>query len=257
MINLDRKLPDVSFRRKMMKGGSILLFASIVWLTSCSPSEQVIQTAIANTAQIATSSFLTAAIPTFTPSPSPTSTPDLRIIKLPPEELLLSNSDLPPEAKYYLPHSSWTSPLLNNEIIQERGAEEGNAYISETGRVTGWWIVFRRGSNKTPVPEEVYDNPVMYQSSKGAQLTIIKYTSDVQADGYFEVNDAPMYGDLSRTFIRKRGSKINLLVDFSYKNYLHEVEIFGLESEATNIFMRKVIEALLTKLENAPLSPPN
>jgi len=235
-----------------MKNTLIQVFALCLILVACSPSESVIQKAIAKTQTAASTNVPSTETPTITPSP----TPDLRVIKVDPKEFLLSKDDLPIEAKYYLPNQYWISPHRNVEILQDMGAEDGGKYINATGRIDGWWADYMRGSSKVVAPKEVYNNVIMYQTAAGAQLFITKYGDLNLADGYAEVENASRIGEVSRTYILKKGNTTYYLLDFAYRNYVHRIQAYGLESEVKPEFVMKIAKILLSKLETAPLSAP-
>ncbi len=242
-----------------MKKWVAIFVLVIIFISACAPSQDAVQTAIAQT-QIAmptsTATFSPTSTPTPTITPSPSPTPDLRVITTDPKEFLMSTTDLPSEAKYYLPNSNWISPHRNNEIIQAMGAEAGEKYINETGRVDGWFVSYRRGSGKGLYPEEVYDNVIMYQSAEGAQLFVTKYTDSLKDPGYEKAQDAPLVGDVTRVYVRKEGERVWYLLVFSYRNYVHRIIGYGLESEVKPEFIESIARKLLANLESASLSTP-
>jgi hypothetical protein len=200
-----------------------------VFISSCSQgevSESDIQTAIALTQAvitntitplpISTSTFTPTLAPTDTPTqtstptktpkntPTLTPTPDLRVIDGDPMDFLLQKIDLPPEAKYYLPDSSWISPHRNSEIISAWGVEEGRKYLEETGRIDGWWVIYLRGTITVTAPEQIYDNVVKYATAEGAQLVVKKYGDRrVEEQDFTEVDPIEIIGDVIRTYIKK------------------------------------------------------
>jgi hypothetical protein len=185
--------PFVRCKRKVeiMNPRWIFFALCIVVLSACGPSqveiEQTVQASIAQTERarptattIPTNTMMPTATATATPFPSPT--PDTRIIDADPRDLLLEKSDLPADGKYVLPGPRWISPLTNAEIVASWTVEEGQAYLAETGRIDGWWVAYRQGSNQVVMPQEVYDNAVIYTYAEGAQLIVTKYGDEYVED---------------------------------------------------------------------------
>ncbi len=231
-------------------------FSLVMFVSACAPSEQAIQTALAKTQEAAPTNTSTAVPPTKTPTATvtPSPTPDVRVITADPKEFLLDADDLPREGKYYLPNANWKTPHRNSEILNAWGAEKGGKYINETGRVDGWIVAYKRGSSKVPLPDEVYDNVVLYQTAKGAQYSITKYGDTNLSPDFVEIQSPPAVGDLSRAFLLKKGNTSEYLYYFSYRNYLHVLDIYGLESEVNPKFVEQIAKKLLAKLEDAQLS---
>ena len=233
-----------------------------ILLASCSPSQSMLQTAIAQTIE---------AVPTNTPIPptltltptststatiTPSPTPDIRIYKVDPKDLLLSLSDLPTKGYYFLPNEYWTSPQRNSEILSGWGAEEGGKYINDIGRIDGWWVDYRRGSSKFVGPLEIYNSVVMCQTNSGAYISITKY-ADHGIPEFTEVIDPPLVGDISRAFYLKKGNSIEYTLDFAYRNYRISIDLYGLESQVTLKFATDLANIIIEKLETALLTLPD
>jgi hypothetical protein len=167
--------------------------------------------------------------------------------------LLIDAADLPSEGKYIVPGTDWTGELDNQAVLNAWGAEEGNKYLGETGRVDGWWIQFNRTSSEAAAPSEVYDSVVLYQTVAGARLSVEKYAAHGMKD-YVEVEGTTQIGDGARAFVLKQGSNVDYLLYFSFRNFQHVVEVLGLQSEAAAAFATSVAQALLRKIESAPQS---
>src|SRR5574340_782228 len=164
--------------RATMRTCGVVTTALILLLAACAPSAEAVQTAIVATQLAAATEAPThTPAPTGTPTAPPTPTPDLRVLMIDPRELMLSAEDLPPEGKYILPGQDWAGVLHNQKIINQWGAEEATKYLNATGRVDGWWVDYLRTSSKAAVPEEVYNNVVLYQSAHGAQVALKDYAS--------------------------------------------------------------------------------
>jgi hypothetical protein len=182
------------------------------------------------------------------------------VIDADPKKFLLDLKDLPPEAKYYLPNSEWISPHRNSEIISGWGVEEGRTYLERTGRIDGWWVIYKRGTLTVTAPEEIYDNVVLYHTIEGAELIISEFSNCVDRDsGYVLVESDVQIGDFTNvcTYKEMQSSgeyRIWYRIEFTYRNYYHAVAGWGWESEVKAEFVEKIARTLLAKLEAAPLS---
>ena len=251
-----------------------IISSILLVMASCSPSESSVATAIALT-EVASPSDTPTAIPsptstplpspTYTPVPSPTPTPDTRVYDVDPRRILLERLDLPSEAGYYLPHSSWISPHRNSEIQIGFGggsdsvtsAEAVKEYLAETGRVDGWWVSFKRGSRTVIAPEEIFNNPVLYKTQEGAMLMLTKYHGSCDED------ETPLeiqtIGDASMACMWKKmqnngKNRVSINIRFIDRNVYHNLSGWGWESEVTLEYVEQVAMTLLDKLQQFPLS---
>lgn len=200
--------------------------------------------------------------PTSSPTASftPSSTPDKRVFNIDPRILLIDKDDLPSDARYYLPASNWISPHRNSEIVTSWGAEKGKEYLSKTGRIDGWWAAYKRGSSTVIAPEEIYDNAVLYETSKGARLTIEEYSNCLDPEtGYTEIETDIVIGDTTIACINREmqsngKNRVWLRVEFVYRNVFHGIIGWGWESEVSLDYVMGVASAALSKLESQPLS---
>lgn len=258
----------------------------IVWLivlpllfSACGPSPEQVQIAIAETLTAQptyTFTFLPSPTLTGTPTPTatitptlttvptdtptPTPTPDIRIIDVDPQKFLLKASELPEEGKYYLPGSDWMSINTNEEIISLRGVEEGRDYVIRTGRVTGWWVEYLRGTRAVEMPEDVYVFVAQYKTAEGAQLALLKYNNVETNTKYrwrYETVDRGLGDKYIVTVydkITSGGDKdVSYLFEFTYRNYLVEIGLFDLEKYISHDFALLLGEKVLNKLEAAEL----
>lgn len=247
-----------------------------MFLIGCQPSqpnETSIQTAIAETEaakallEIDTPTVTATLVPsdtpeptrTPTPEPSPTPTPDLRIIRVDPKEFLLTKDDLPKESRFYLPNAGWISPHRNSELISQMGIEEGQRYLEETGRVDGWWGYLKRGSVIIRAPDQVFSNPVMYETAAGATQA---KTGDYGLREEMEPVDVDFQiGDFTQAWVSREMQPsgknwVTYLIDFTYRNYGIAVGGMGFEDEFDLLFVRDAALSILAKLEAAPLEAP-
>jgi hypothetical protein len=235
---------------------------------SSAPSEDVINTAIAQTqaanptatqqpANTPSPSATVTITPTATYTPNPT--PDIRLLDIDPRNLLLQKSDLPAEGRYYLPGANWTSPVTNSEIVSSWTVDEGKAYLAETGRIHGWLVYYQRGTNNVLMPEQVYDNVVLYSTSEGAQVIVTKYGARGLVEDGFKELDTPEIGDLSRAFQLTKTdasgmTKVTLYLIFSYRNVYHTLVFWGWKEEVSVDFAVNIANRVLDNLEQLPLS---
>jgi hypothetical protein len=236
---------------------------------ACAPSGPSIATAIAQTAaarptDIPLPTPTVPPAPTATPEPSPTPlpspTPDLRVIDTDPRNLLLIREDLPPEAKYFLPNSTWISPHRNSEVVSGWGVEEGRTYLEQTGRIDGWWVSFERGTSTVNSPEEIYDNVVLYRTAEGAMLVMEEFSSCKNPDNeYSLVDPAPAIGDATNACVHKEmqssgENRVTYRIEFVTRNVYHAVVGWGWEREVKGDYIADVARVLLAKVEQAPLA---
>jgi len=201
---------------------------------------------------------------TFTHTPAPTithsPTPDLRIIKDDPKDLLLQKDELPKDAKYYLPGSAWISPHHNEEIISQKGREEGLEYLETTGRVDGWWVYYSRGTTAVRAPEVIFHNPIMYKSAEGAQITVLEYNhvAEGEVEGYEYVERDIPFGDLSVAAVHKEMQSngkymVTYVIDTAYRNYVSRVGGWGWEEDVTYEYVENIARIAIEKLQAAQL----
>jgi hypothetical protein len=232
-------------------------------ISSETPLPKTTPTLIPNTA---TSTYTI--IPTLTFTPTPTPTLDIRIIDSDPEKLLCKKTDLPLEGKYRIPGSGWMSINTNDEVIQARGTEKGRDYIISTGRVTGWWANFLRGSSAVQLPEQIVCGVYMFKTIEGAQLALSKYnaveTSEVESnESYAYINNILGLGDkdISYVYYRlKRGGnrEIDYSIEFTYKNLLISVDGYSaVETDVKSEDLEKIGHAMLERIQNAELVNPD
>lgn len=270
-----------------MKKPFIILVLILAACQPAAPSEDQIQTAIAQTQAAAPTlsaptdtpkptetpapTVTNTPFPTDTPTPTstPTSTetstatPDVRIINIESRAFLLEKDDLPVESQYYLPGSGWISPHHNTEILSARGEEEGRAYLEATKRIDGWWVYYKRGSQAVTAPEEIFHNIIQYETAQGAQLTITDYNLTVRAaeDGWVVMDEEVTLGDLSFVIIDREvqpsgKALVWMALQTAYRNYLSVVQGYGWEDEVRLEYLIEIQKIVLEKLENAPLSDP-
>ena len=188
--------------------------------------------------------------PTITVAPTatflPTSTPDLSIITADPQIFLIEHEDLPIVGNYNLPRNG-LSPYRNSEIINLMGTEKGEEYIQETGRLDGWTVTFERGIRIQTIPQVIIDTVSQFETIEGAKLSINR-DADNLSTNYREILSPVTIGDFSRGFSFSRNNAVSYTYYFSYRNYVHVLEIRGSESEVSLDFVDDISNKLLEKL---------
>jgi hypothetical protein len=195
--------------------------------------------------------------PTGTQTPSPT--PDVRVIDVNPQELSLKKADLPADAGYYLPGPNWTGAQLNSDIFNQMGTEKGKDYIERTGWTYGWWVNYERASTTVIAPQEVSDNVMLFTTYEGAIVHLHDYSTCVSNKGFNNIEISSRIGDASTSCISRELQpsgeyKVVILINFVYRNIVHQVGGFGWEREVRQDYLHQIAETLLTQLEAVPLS---
>jgi hypothetical protein len=261
-----------------------ILFVVSIFVVSCSPSENSINTEIAQTqaanptntleptntpqptaTQTATEIPTDTPTPTETPTATPTAspTPDVRIIIESSDKFLLQASDLPQDAKYFLSYTSLISPIHNSEIISALGREEGLDYLEKSGFINGWYVIYARGTRKVRAPERINHTIGQYKSSEGAQLTVKEYNISTYSDDDWELMDEEVnLGDLSLAMIYKEMQSngkywVWIIIDSAYRNYVSRVDGSGWEDDVSLEYVMDIAQIALDKLKSAKLSEPN
>ncbi|MDD2921171.1 MAG: hypothetical protein PHQ36_02700 [Anaerolineales bacterium] len=189
--------------------------------------------------------------PTLTPSADASPAPEDRVApKL--LNLALSQTDLPAEGSYKFFDKDTSSPYHNSEVTQKYSSEQASAYITETGRVDGWEIRYRRGANNTLLPSEMSDVVTVFQTAEGAQKYINDFAAGFLETGYQESAQKRIVGDATRLFTKQDGVFVKHMLIFSYRNYVHELQGYGLQAEVDPAVMEMVAFTLLQKLQSIP-----
>jgi hypothetical protein len=145
------------------------------------------------------------------------------------------------------------TPHTNTEIVSAWTVEEGRAYLAETERIHGWIVIYKRGTNRVVMPEEVLHNVTLHSKTEGAQLVVTKYGARGLSDGFKEI-DAPQIGDVSRAFQKTLQARTWLRLNFTYRNVFHSIELYGSEQEVSLEFAVEVANQLIEDLKQLPLS---
>lgn len=256
----------------------LCILALTVILAGCAPSPEAIEKALAQTqTAIALLSTNTPTItntptetstptPTNTPEPTFTPTPDLRIIDGDPYDFALTRDDLPKESQYFLPDSSWTGRHSNNEVIGGWGVDEGQEYLKRTGRIDGWWVELYRGSEILKAPQNFYCNVVEYETTEGAQISLLDYNVIAYPDRasveYLLAKEVfPELGDTRIAYyyeyMADSGEKeIYYNIESTYYNFLVSCFGWGRKVEVEPDFVANVVKKIIDKMKAAPLITP-
>jgi hypothetical protein len=218
----------------------LALFIVTILVSACAPSAQAIQTAIAQT-QAA--------------NPTPTVSPKLLALKQHLSSFLILNSDLPSNGQYHLfRYNPFSIPNKN----------VSSAYVEETGRVDGWEIYYTKISGDASAPQEIRGKVVLYQTDRGAQTSMNKYSDALVTDFvYLEEIQSSEIGDETRAFRlqyqygTKGGSdQVSYWIEFSYRNIVEVIQIDGAENEDQLELASSIARLVLARLQASPLLNP-
>lgn len=201
------------------------------------------------------STLATSLPPTVQPSPTPT--PDLRVIIGKPEDYILQKEDLPDK---YILKPGWSTPHNNSEILSARGVNEGTAYLEATGRIGGWIVYYDLVESTTIAPEVIESYLVMYDNVYGSKIAKSPEWDTLEENQ--EIIDIDLVlGEWNRvTIMRERQSNgkyyVWYAIEFIYRNIWTEVMAGGMESDVQHDYVENVARVVLAKLETAPLGEP-
>ena len=275
-----------------MKKTYIIILLTMLLLTSCINNEAAVAIAIAETqtaiAAIATSTYTPTStstptikpLPTLTPSPTPTPTktlipsptPDTRTIQKDSQTLLLTREELnyladnyPLKPYYYMPHSSWSGPHTNSEVVGFNGQEKGNSYLLETGRIEGYYAGYWSDALRSFAPKMIDMYLERFETNEGAEKSM-QY-NDHYDDEYEKISRPFTMDEVS--YLRLMGYRETLSsgkymafyeISYLYRNF--HVMIEGYDEQILTFtdehfdfdFVESVAEASLQKLILADLT---
>jgi hypothetical protein len=245
-----------SERKNMKKRvATVTVCLAIIILGACSPSQQAIQTAIAQTQAANPTSTSTLLPPTETPTFTPSSTLDLLSIQFRLKDFLLTQSDLSFDQEYH------SLTLYSVKQLPNKDVHKDPDYATETGRMDGWVAVYKQGSTYLLAPMEIYNEISLFKTTEGAQLSIARYSNYITSElMYTEEINPPNIGDMTRSFYYTSDAsgrhELGYLITFSYKNIVHLVQArgdyYGVEPEK----IRNIARGLLSRLQAFPLFNP-
>jgi hypothetical protein len=237
------------------KCAAILVCFAIILPASCAPSQQAIQTAIAQTQAANPTSTSTPLPPTKTPTFTPSPTLDLVSIQFRLKDFLLVQSDLSFDQDYH------SLTLYSVKQVPNKDVHKDPNYATETGRIDGWVAVYKQGSAYLLAPMEIYNEISLFETTEGAQLSIAKYSNYITIElMYTEEINPPKIGDLTRSFYYTSDAsgrhELGYLITFSYKNIVQLVQAwgdyYGVEPEK----IRNIARGILSRLQAFPLFNP-
>jgi len=176
---------------------------------------------------------------------------------------LLEKADLPEDAGYYLPGPGWITPHLNEEVIYGWGTTEGKEYLDKTGRITGWVVYYKRGSITAIAPEEISQNIVQYETTRGALISLNEYPITKVSDwDWKKLNREINIGGESNFFLHKEMKSngrywVWYRVDTAFRNYYSSVRGIGWEEDVVYEYVDEIARTAIEKLEAAPLEIPD
>jgi hypothetical protein len=177
-----------------------------------------------------------------------------------PSRYLITLSDLPGSAGYYLPEDGY-SPIVNDELIQEYGAKLGREIIVNTQRLNGWQAEFIRPPDiGKQYPEIIRSEINMYKSIEGAKVAIESYSPyQLKPQEEWEVIEEPHdEGEYENLFIlRKRIENTSYFyyrLEFSYKNIQGVITARGNKQQIDKQFLLSLATFNMNRLKMAPLS---
>lgn len=182
------------------------------------------------------------------PPPPPGPTPDIRVFTDPPGNFLIEEEDL--NGMYYIPdESGWEGPSTNQDVLEIRGEENGQAYIEATGRVDGIFRCFHRIYDLATVPLELCVHIVRFETVQGASLSMTPAWDFYRVGEKIFITDYPPIGDesIALHYPPEAGdSSVEYWLTFRVRNILVDVTAYGLPgNQDINLLIgvgRKVVE---------------
>ena len=177
-----------------------------------------------------------------------------------PSRYLITFSDLPQDAGYYLPEDGY-SPLVNDELIFEYGAKLGREIIVNTQRLNGWQAEFIRPPDiGKQYPEIIRSEINIYKSIEGAEIAIKSYSPyQLKLQEDWEIVEEPhTEGEFETLLIlRKRIKNTSYFyyrLEFSYKNIQGVITARGNKQQIDKQFLLSLAAFSMNRLKMAPLS---
>lgn len=244
-----------------MKKVSIIIFCSIL-LSACGSSPTPIPTLTSMPTQTPNPTDTPPPTPTFTPQPTPTVPVDTRIVDDKLKNFILTKSDLPKSADYIIPNQTWSSPLTNDEVISYMGADEGNKFLSDSGRVTGWEGGYRRRSKGVGAdyPYELDFQIHQFKTVDGANNLMDQVLAE---QGYQEfdfpsedpalIYESTFEGEKNTYFAGRTVDNLSLAVQ--HRNLVVMISLYGFEGsgEVTQEFAIEMANKIISKIDEAGL----
>jgi hypothetical protein len=182
------------------------------------------------------------------PPPAPGPTPDIRVFTDPPGNFLIEEEDL--NGMYYIPEEpDWEGFSTNQDILDIRGEEAGQAYIEATGRVDGIFSCFHRVYDRATVPLELCVHIVSFETAQGASLAMTPAWDFYRVGEEIVITGYPPIGDESVAlhYPPEIGDElVEYWLTFRVRNILVDITGYGLpENQDVNLLIgvgRKVVE---------------
>ncbi len=142
---------------------------------------------------------------------------------------------------YFVPQGG-EKRVSNNSVVLDMGEYEGKTYITQTGRVDGWWIQLRRSNNAVVAPA-IYESSIdVFETVEGAALALSPdwfwaYSDENTPTEFIDTSCG--FGDQCIFFMYERfdpATRLTTLrydIAFTYRNVLVWVSARGLDVEIT------------------------
>jgi hypothetical protein len=239
----------------------------ILVLAACTASNNQDNTTAVDPAQpLDTETPPTSLPPTETIPPSPTPTPDLRIIDVDPVEMLLTIEDLAEYAVYFSigPGSIpfYVPASRNWELKRDYGEDVSAAYVESSGRIDGKISLLQTTSTSMSMPEFVISQAVIFQSEAGPQVdrSVVKQVTSCNPE-FMETKtiDIGITATHCYSAVNIGGvTSVDMYEYYNiygvYKNILYGVTAFGKEKSFSADAVVILAELMLDKILDMPLA---
>ena len=175
------------------------------------------------------------------------------------ENALLQMEDLPADTIYYIidqrAFTSW-----NEWVLDMMGKEKGQAFIDDTGRLTGWRVTYQRSDPDDPGLEHIDSSIVLYETPEGARNAIENYIIDSQIIDYYPWEPlGPVAGLGDRAFAYKstweRGGQWEwtfYLVQVAYRNASVQIRVSDFTDRVTLDDAVRLAQVVLDRMKARP-----
>jgi hypothetical protein len=187
---------------------------------------------------------------------------DTRVVLTYPSRLVLRRGDLPVDGKYILPNQNWSTPRTNNEILQSRGVEKGNYYLSKSGRVTAWDIGYTRPTKSVgaDLPLQIQSCVVQFKTIDGPIYSIKEiftmtsemykwkeYTLSNGDEAVYHTETSPT----SEKMFNNVGKADWVYIKVAHRNYLIEISLMGVAGadQVSKEFAEDMANKVIAKIE--------
>jgi hypothetical protein len=134
------------------------------------------------------------------------------------------------------------------------GAQKGQEYIDQTGRLDGWWVQYGSRDQNASGPETIYCGVILFNTSEGADLALHWLPPD--QEGYVEIPDADLgLRNLNTGYWMKKmpsgeTEKVWHRIGFAYRNYLAILILEGTPNSIQPDFITSTVQNMLVRLQS-------